>query len=440
MRNRLTRLAALLLLCLAPLAAEIRNLTILHLNDLHARLMPLDNGRGGFAALATALKRERANCDSCILLVAGDLVQGSPVSTIFHGEPIFQIANLLGIDAFTLGNHEFDYGWPQVKKFISIAKYPIVTSNLVNARGELMTPKPYTILNVNGLRVAIIGAMTETLPSLTVPEEIGDYHVLPIVDTVRKYAAEARPNADLIVVLGHISGNEEQALLDQVPGVSVVVSGHTHSGMAKERTKDGRVQVRVKSYTEELGRLDLKVDTDKKALESYTWKKIDVDPKIYPPDPAVAAEVKKWEDQVSAIVDRPLAVSKRAFTKPEMKQLLQQAVREETGADFAWINQGGIRDPLPEGQLLERNIWNVMPFDDVLVVGTFKGSQLPPVVVGDRKIDPNQDYTFAVTDFVAANQGTSEDFKGVTGLVFDHRIGLLRDLLIDWFRKKKIIE
>ena len=91
---------------------------------------------GGFAYLAAAIHRERAGCNDCILLNAGDLVQGRPVSTIFHGLPVFEIANLLGFDAATLGNHEFDYGWPQAQKFLKTAKYPIVTANLANGKGE----------------------------------------------------------------------------------------------------------------------------------------------------------------------------------------------------------------------------------------------------------------------------------------------------------------
>ena len=93
----------LALLACSPLAAEIRSLTILHTNDLHARLSPLDNRNGGFAYLASAIRRERGGCTDCILLNAGDLVQGSPVSTIFHGLPVFEIANLLGFDAATRG-------------------------------------------------------------------------------------------------------------------------------------------------------------------------------------------------------------------------------------------------------------------------------------------------------------------------------------------------
>ena len=114
-------MAFALLLC-SPLAAEIRSLTILHTNDLHARLMPLENHRGGFAYLATAIRRERAGCNDCILLNAGDVAQGTPVSTIFHGLPIFEVANLFGYDVGTLGNHDFDYGWMQARKFIQIGR------------------------------------------------------------------------------------------------------------------------------------------------------------------------------------------------------------------------------------------------------------------------------------------------------------------------------
>src|SRR4051812_16885638 len=151
-----------LFLCSCGLA-DVRTLTILHTNDLHARISPLENGNGGFAYLKTVVERERAGGKDCIFLNAGDLVQGGPVSTIFHGLPVFEIGNLLGFDAATLGNHEFDYAWPQAKKFLQTARYPIVTSNLEDDKGRPFTEHPYVILKVNGLRVAVVGAMTDSL-------------------------------------------------------------------------------------------------------------------------------------------------------------------------------------------------------------------------------------------------------------------------------------
>ena len=431
------RLAISLLACL-PLAAEIRSLTILHTNDIHARLSPSDRKLGGFAYLATAIRHERAGCTDCILLNAGDLVQGSPVSTIFHGLPVFEVANLLGFDAATLGNHDFDYGWMQTRKFIETANYPIVSTNIVGATGQLFTAKPYIVLTVNKLRVAVIGGLTDDMRNLSTPKLMQEWHTVPVVATVRKYAAELKGQSDLIVLLGHITGEEETQILNTAVEIPVVVTGHLHNGVDHEVTRDGRVLVRVKGNAEELGRLELKVDTEKKAPVSSVWKRIPIDATRFEPAADVVPLVKRWEDDVTARVDRPLAVSRKNFTKAEVKALMELAMREQTGSDFAYMNSGGVRDVIPEGQVLERHIWNIMPFDNLVVVGKFKGKDLPPRVLNGRTVEPGRDYTLAVTDFTAANQGAPSEL-GVTGLKFGDDVGLLRDLLIDWCRKKKTL-
>jgi 2',3'-cyclic-nucleotide 2'-phosphodiesterase (5'-nucleotidase family) len=430
---------SLLLICsCSQLGAEIRSLTILHVNDLHARLKPLDNKQGGFAYLAAVVRRERANCIDCLLLNAGDLVQGTPVSTIFHGLPVYELANLFGFDAATLGNHEFDYGFEQTRKFIKTAKYPIVSSNVVGHDNELFTPRPYVILEVNRLRVAVIGAETNDLSNLAVPKLLGPWHTLPLLETVRKYAAELRAKSDLVVLVAHITGEEETEVLNSATDIPVIVSGHLHGGLQQASTHDGRILVRVKSYAQELGRLELKVDTEKKAPVEWTWKRIPVDSTKIEPAADMARSLKRWEDEVSARVDQPLAVSEKAFDTREVKRLIEQAMREETGADFAFMNHGGVRDTLPQGRLLVRHIWNIMPFDNDVVVGKFKGRELPAVVVGEGKVDADREYTLAVTDFTAANQGSAENLRS-TGLKFPRDAGLLRNLLIDWIRKKKVI-
>jgi 5'-nucleotidase / UDP-sugar diphosphatase len=432
-------LAAIALAGCWLLPAEVRSLTILHTNDLHARISPLDNHHGGFASLATLIAHEKANCTDCIVLNAGDLVQGSPVSTMFRGLPIFEIANLLGFDAATLGNHDFDYGWRQTRKFMETAKYPIITSNMVNSKGEFITSAPFLVLNVNGLRVAIIGVMTNDLKNFSTVKLLEDWHTTPVVAAVRKYAAELRDKSDLVVVLGHITETEENAILRTAPEIPVIISGHVHGGIEKEVVQDGRIMVRVKGYSEELGRLELKVDTEKKAPVSWKWRHIVVDPATAPPNAEVARLVKHWEDEVTSEVDQPLAATKKPLGKPAVKAIIEQAMRDQTGADFAYMNLSGVRDVLPEGPILVRNLWNIMPFDNLLVVGKFKGSELPRVVLGNRKIEPDREYTLAVSDFTAANQNSPENLR-VSGLKFPPNGPLLRDVLIDWFRKKKIIE
>ena len=119
-----------------------------------------------------------------------------------------------------------------------------------------------------------------------------------MVETARKVAREIRDRADLVVLLGHITGEEENALLDTAPEFPVIVTGHIHRGIEQALTRDGRVVVRVKGYAEEIGRLELKVDTEKKAPVSWEWKRITVDSKKITPDPEVAKLVKHWEDEV----------------------------------------------------------------------------------------------------------------------------------------------
>ena len=113
--------------------------------------------------------------------------------------------------------------------------------------------------------MAVIGGMTDSLHTLSTQKLLAQWHTLPVVETARKYAREVRDQSDLIVLLAHITVEEETEFLKSVPEIPVVVSGHIHRGIDQPVKQDGRVMVRVKGYGEELGRLRLKVDTEKKA-------------------------------------------------------------------------------------------------------------------------------------------------------------------------------
>jgi 2',3'-cyclic-nucleotide 2'-phosphodiesterase (5'-nucleotidase family) len=431
---------AALVLALGVRAQDVRPLTILHSNDLHAHLLPDDHGMGGFAYLATAVREERAKSAASLYLNAGDLVQGTPVSTLFNGLPIYQIANRLGFDVSTLGNHEFDYGWQRIQDFAKAAKYPIVSANVVNNSGAFLAGKPYVIKTVGGIRVAVIGVLLgDLVGNLATPEKVGPWHVLPVVETVRKYAAELHDKSDLIVVLGHMHDSEADEILKQIPDVSVAIVGHAHKEYAKLHNFEGRVGALVTSYGVELGRLDLLVDMTAHKLKSAEWKIIPIDSKKLTPDRRVAADVAHWEKKVSRIVDVPIAESKRRFEKRDLQVLIERAMAEETGSDFAWVNLGNIRDVIPQGTVLARTIWNILPFDNAVVIGKFKGSQLPAKVREGRTIDPEREYTLATTDFTAANQASSDQF-GVTGLEFPKTAAMQRDMVIEWIKKKKTLE
>jgi 2',3'-cyclic-nucleotide 2'-phosphodiesterase (5'-nucleotidase family) len=431
------RLLLFLLAGLAPLAAQdrVQPLTILHSNDLHAHLLPDFNGAGGFAYLASEVREQREHCAACIYLNAGDLVQGTPVSTLFRGTPVYEIGNGLGFDAAVVGNHEFDYGWQSVQSFAKIAKYPMLSANIVDEAGNPITGKAFVILNAGGIRVAIIGVVLgDMFTTMVTPKDAGPWHIAPVIETVRKYAAQVKDRADLIVVLGHITDQEGDAILREVPDVSVVVLGHDHRGYTEMRKVGNRVAVLLRGYGVELGRLDLQVSLTAHNLKSAEWTRIPIDSRKIAPVPEVARAVAEWEDKASKIVDVPIGESKRSFTVPDLRPVIEKAMREETGSSLAFMNLGGIRDVLPDGRLLARNVWNILPFEDYVVVGKCKGSQLPKEVAAGHTIDPEREYTFATPDFVATVNFAK------SGVAFTNSGRLIRDVLIDWIKKKKTLE
>jgi 5'-nucleotidase/UDP-sugar diphosphatase len=441
LRSLTVFLLRLLLVCasLYPAGAEVRRLTILHTNDLHAHLLPDARNQGGFAHLATILRRERAGCDHCLYLNAGDLVQGTPVSTLFRGAPLYDIANMLHIDAATLGNHEFDYGWRQAQHFMKIANYAVVSANVVDAQNKAMAP-PYVIKTVNGIRVAIIGAVMSSLVSgYLTPETAGPFRALPVVETVSRYAKELRQRADLILVLGHVEIKEGDEILRNVPEVSVVVEGHVHIGMQKLAEADGRVAVLCRSYGVELGRLDLEVDMEAKKLSSWQWKRLPVDASAVSADKDVKKAVDRWEQRASKIVDMRIGEAKRDYEAPELRRLVEEAILAEMHADFTFVNAGGIRDRLAKGTILARNIWNILPFDNRIVVASVPGRDLAASIRRNRVVEPDRLYTVALPDFVVENE-SQRTRLGLSGIAFKKSPQSMRDVVIHWIGQKRVLD
>ena len=433
-------LTLLWLTALARAQDDIRSLTILHTNDLHAQLVPTAEGFGGFAYLAAEVRHQREGCTSCIFLNAGDLVQGSPVSTIYNGAPVYELANLLGFDAATVGNHEFDYGWKAVQGFARIAHFPLLSDNVQDADGRYLTGKGYVIRNVGGVRVAIVGlVMGDLAGNYATVDEVGPWQVKPVVETIHRAAAELQGRADLIVALGHLNVAEAATILAEAPEVSIAVVGHVHDGYAEMRQNGHRYAVEVKAYGVELGRLDFRFDLTKHEVLSAAWKHIPIDSHAIAPAPDVAKEVAKWEAKVSRIVDVPIGEAKHPFSKAQLRPLIEQAMAEATGADFAFIATGDIRATLPQGRLLARNIWNMLPFEDHVVVGRFKGRDLPPSITARYPVEPDREYKVAVTQFLATNQASPSQLSA-TGLKFPVTGPKQRDAMLAWVSKKRILD
>ena len=430
-RPVLRSVIALLLAGVAPGLAEVQRFTILHVNDLHARLLPDDRGRGGFAHVATAIERERQKAENAVVLHAGDLVQGSPVSTIFRGTPAFEVANALGIDAHCLGNHEFDYGWERIKDFERASDAPILAANVLNSQGDLLL-RPATVLQAGDLEIAVIGALTPRLLALIKPDQAGPWRSAALVESLRPVVEEMHERADMVVVLGHLFDDEDELVLRELPDVDVLVSGHDHGGRQEPLLVDGRVGVKLRAYGVELGRLDVAFDTDTGRIVRHEWTRIPVSSDRYPADPATAEQVEHWESQVSKRVDVSIGYCNRALDRSGVQALVERAIRDVTGADLAYMNRGGVRDSLGRGTVTARHVWNILPFDNTLVAATVLGKHLPEEATAGRGVDPNRVYRFVTNDYVAGQ------WRG-RGISFKPTEWVLRDTLLDWVKSRSSV-
>jgi len=434
----LARIAAVLLLVVAAGCAttkSVQELTIFHVNDLHARFEPDVDGRGGFAHLATLLERERQRAGAHLTLDGGDMVQGSPLSSLFQGTPVFEIANHLGIDVSAPGNHEFDYGWQKLAEFTEIADFDLISANVVNAVGDRLFEHAYVIRSVGGLRIGIIGAMTEEFDAIVTSPHRGPWHSVPIVASLRPIVESLRQETDLVIVLGHISLAEQERVLEALPDVAIVVGGHEHRGRQTAFELDGRLAVSVAAYGRDLGKLEIRYDRSRRRIESYRWQRLPVLAREQPADPEVQRLVDQWDAKIADIVDVPIGRAERAYGREDLQRLVESAMTDATGVPIAYADRGWIRDDLPAGTILARHVWNLMPFDDEIVVVQFPSGELPQELAQRAELKADPSLPIATADY-EANRWLD---RGLELKVISQDLDL-RDVIIQWIRRHGILQ
>ena len=119
--------------------------------------------------------------------------------------------------------------------------------------------------------------------------------------------------------------------------------------------------------------------------------------------------------------------------------MIVKATMEEMNVDFSYMNAGGVRDRLAKGKILERHIWNIIPFDNVMMTAKLKGPAISDAIRKGRTVEPDKEYTLALSDFLATNPASIKQL-GLEGVKFTEVDLYLRDVLINWVKKKKVLE
>lgn len=266
---------------------DTARVTLLHTNDTHDHLDPFpagsgrQSGLGGIARRATLVKRLRKELGNVLLLDAGDAFQGTPYFNEWKGKLDFQLMSLVGYDAVTLGNHDFDGGVDGLLEAMKEAAFPFVCTNLAFPGAPELGRRvsAHLVREVGGVRVGILGA-TYAFDGMVLAENHAGVAWLDPVDALRPAVKRLREaeRCDLIVLAshlgmkgeGHRAGNLEIA--SAVPGIHAILSGHTHLFMeepAVVKNALGETVVFEAGYGgTELGRLDFSFRNGKLAAWS----------------------------------------------------------------------------------------------------------------------------------------------------------------------------
>ena len=459
-------------------------LTILHTNDMHGHLTPETDKSivpppekvGGAAYLATLIKQYRAaNPDHTLLLDDGDIAQGTPVSNLFWGRPMAQFMNAVKYDAGTVGNHEFDWGAPPFRAMVNLRTFPVVCANIIDVRtGKLpFGLKRFIIKDLDGVKIGITGVITSTTPSMSFKQNVASFRFDNEVDVLKTVIPEMRKaGAQVIVVLSHNGDKDDSHIAEQVPGIAVIVGGHSHTAMNDPIFVNGTVIVQAGKYMRYLGKLDVTLDRKTFKVISYT-KKGELVPVItakIKPDPAIEKMVTAYMDKIGPAMEAVVGQCETDLPRTPasgqcdsaLGDVVTDALRDKVSADVAVYNAGGIRTDFNKGPLKMSDIFTLLPFDNYVVSVMMSGEQLQrlfaqglsdahgtvqisgasfkvgadgkpaDIKIGGHPIDPKKMYKVATVDFLAEGNDGLLVFKEVRDRTID---ALARDVFLAYVRK-----
>lgn len=225
-----------IILCFAACAPKADHLTILHTNDTHSQVEPKSNGQGGYARRMGLINQERQADANLLLVDAGDFCQGTPYFNFYHGRVEIDAMNLMGYDAATLGNHEFDNGLDTLAAVLATAQFPIVCANY-DFTGTAMEgkTKPSVIIRKGGLKIGVFGLGCDPKGLIADKNFLPAKYLDPYTsaqEAVDKLRAE---KCDIVVCLSHLGTYGKAAedvcdvqLVQNTRGIDAVIGGHTH--------------------------------------------------------------------------------------------------------------------------------------------------------------------------------------------------------------------
>ncbi len=356
--------------------ASIQTITVLQTSDLHCQLtIPAAEQLGGLINREIAHGGGRSKV---ILIDSGDLLQGSFVATVGKGRPAIDFLNHVGYDIWTPGNHDLDFGFDVLADRISQFKGVTLTANL-KANGSLpQKVKPFTVLDRNGLKIAVIGLTFPTLWRNQMPGEPG-FSLIDFKQALEQIMPSVmQAKADIIILNVHYGlsmsySNRDNSIFSiagKYPQINLICGGHTHQINPGKDVGYGVWYTEPGKYGQGIVSIRIDYDTDKHNVSEITSKFIPVEQGLkadYPPQ--LKETIRNSQEQGKKVIGKvavPFSGSSRGVSNP-LQNLFGQTAAQAAGASFALISPP--RDGITlQGNITEKDLFELAPYDDAISV------------------------------------------------------------------------
>lgn len=379
-----------------------RALTVLHTNDIHAHVAPepaewLD-GRpaiGGFVRLEQEVRAVRTarGASHTLTLDGGDQLTGTPITEIKEsgsfGGAMHTLFDRIGYDAWVVGNHEFDKGLANLARYAQNHPVLPLSSNLLSPGSALpLLPQQQLshVFTASGLKVGVIGVTTEKLAGLMNKRDFAQLTVLNESAAVQAEVNRLDPVTDLIVVLSHIGVDSDKRLANDVRGIDLIVGAHSHTRLTAAIQQGDTWIVQAGSYNRSLGIVDLVVEHDRISSLRYELRDLLPDTATVPPDQVLIDAVAGYQEDIDRVygeqVSTAPALLGRSYNhESALGRWISDALRDQTGADVALYNGGGLRADIPPGAVTRLTLFQCFPFQNAVMTFQFSGKDLLDLVM-----------------------------------------------------------
>jgi 5'-nucleotidase / UDP-sugar diphosphatase len=401
----------------AGMASAEYTLHILHINDMHSRIEPINRfdstcsaeddaaGEcfGGVARLKTLIDQKRAELEgqNVLVLDAGDQFQGSLFFTTYQGAAAAEFMNAIGFDAMALGNHEFNLGPAKLAEFVDAVEAPVISGSLDLSQSEELGGKVGStlVLEVGGERIGLVSAVASDTAELSSPGP--NVIFKDAADSIAAQVEELTADGvDKIIALTHVGLPEDIRIAESVPGLDAVVGGHSHTYLSASdpdragayptwaSQEDGTLVpvVQAFAYSKYLGHLILTFD-DEGNVSYAEGDTILVGPDIEK-DAAVDARVQELAEPIRATMEEVVSETTEVIDgdrascrarECQMGNLVAEALLDrvrDQGIQIAIQNGGGLRASIDAGEITMGEVLTVLPFQNTLATFQLKGADV----------------------------------------------------------------